>query len=468
MTAGPVCDRIAPTFATAPLGAVTVSAAVPNDVVAKTQASPPGTTFWLDPGKHTITGGEFGQVIPKDGNVYLGAPGAVLDGQGVNRYAFTQHASNVVIRNLTIRGFDSPNDEGVVNHDSGNGWVIANNTIEDNRGAALMAGAHQQVIGNCLRDNGQYGMNAFQQGDTITGLVVQGNEIAGNNTDDLERANPGCGCTGGIKFWAVNGADVRGNWVHDNRSVGLWADTNNNDFLIENNLIENNDAEGVFYEISYNLTLRNNVIRGNAIIKGKEFAARDDSFPVGAVYLSEAGGDSRLSARTSKIDISGNTFDNNWSGITAWENADRFCNSFANTSSGYCTRLVTRVSECASPGIDATPLIDSCRWKTQNVQIRNNTFKFDPAVVGCTNGLCGRMSVLSNVGTVPSWSPYLGTKVQNAITFTQGNVWNGNSYSGGWTFMPFDTGHVLTSAQWQAAPYAQDVCSSFSGGRPTC
>ncbi len=172
----------------------------------------------------------------------------MLDGQGVNRYAFTQHATNVVIRNLTIRGFNSPTDEGVVNHDSADGWVIANNTIEDNHGAGIMAGARQQVLGNCLRDNGQYGMNAFQQGDKITGLVVQGNEIAGNNADDLERTNPGCGCTGGIKFWGVNGADVRGNWVHDNRGVGLWADTNNNDFLIENNLIENFDAERATYD----------------------------------------------------------------------------------------------------------------------------------------------------------------------------------------------------------------------------
>jgi hypothetical protein len=26
--------------------------------------------------------------------------------------------------------------------------------------------------------------------------------------------------------------------VHDNHGTGLWADTNNNDFLIEDNLIE--------------------------------------------------------------------------------------------------------------------------------------------------------------------------------------------------------------------------------------
>ncbi len=44
--------------------------------------------------------------------------------------------SDVTIKNLTITGFDAPANEGVVNHDSGNGWVIENNTIEKNAAPA--------------------------------------------------------------------------------------------------------------------------------------------------------------------------------------------------------------------------------------------------------------------------------------------------------------------------------------------
>ena len=33
-------------------------------------------------------------------------------------------------------------------------------------------------------------MNAYQEGDKIVGLVVEGNEIAGNNTDDWEKGRP--------------------------------------------------------------------------------------------------------------------------------------------------------------------------------------------------------------------------------------------------------------------------------------
>ena len=60
------------------------------------------------------------------------------------------------------------------------------------------------------------------------------NEIVGNDAD-LHPAD--CGCAGGVKFWAVNGATVTNNYVHDNHGVGLWADTNNVGFDIENNYI---------------------------------------------------------------------------------------------------------------------------------------------------------------------------------------------------------------------------------------
>lgn len=457
-----VCGAMPAGPATAPPGATTVDPAVPDDLAVKTRANPPGTTFWLMPGTHRLGDDRYDQVTPKDGDTYLGAPGAVLDGRGINQYGFTGQAKDVTIRYLTVRGFVAPRDEGVVNHDSGDGWVIEHNAIENNSGAGMMAGAGQQIRGNCLRANGQYGINAFKEGNTIKGLVVEGNEITGNNTDDWETRDPGCGCTGGVKFWAVNGADVRGNWVHDNRGPGLWADTDNNDFLIENNVIENNDSAAIMYEISYNAIIRNNTIRRNNWVEGRKYAANGDGFPVAAIYISESGGEPRVPARTSKIDIYGNTLQDNWSGITLWENADRYCNSPANTSSGTCTLLVPNESRCSAPAIESAPLYSDCRWKTQRADIHDNRFELDPAVVGCTTA-CGRMAVLSNYGTYPDWSPYHGDVVRDAITFDQDNTWHGNTYVGPWTFMPHDTDRILTLMQWQALPYRQDQGSTMRG-----
>lgn len=459
-----VCDNTVPGPAEPPAGAVVVRAGVVGDLPEQVDANPPGTVFWLEPGTHTMTPDQYASVEPKDGDTFVGAPGAVLDGRGVNQYAFVSTAADVTVRHLVVTGFVAPADQGVVNHDSGDGWVVEHNTIEKNRGAGLMAGARQVVRGNCLRDNGQYGMNAYQPGNGITDLVVEGNEIVGNNTDDWEARVEGCGCTGGVKFWAVDGADVRGNWVHDNRGPGLWGDTNNNDFLVEGNVIEDNDGEALFYETSYNMVLRDNVIRRNAIVSGRTFAQDTDDFPVGAVYLSESGGEPRVPARTDRIEITGNLFEDNWSGITLWENADRFCNSAANTSTGNCTLLVPDVAECSQPAIASEPLYSDCRWKTQRVDIHGNTFTADPAVTGCAPGYADRMAVLSNVGTYPDWSPYMGDVVQRAIVADQDLTWRDNTYVGAWTFLVASTGRVVPVAEWQGGPHPQDSGSTFEPG----
>ncbi|MFB7246726.1 right-handed parallel beta-helix repeat-containing protein [Streptomyces populi] len=465
-TAGPattvarVCAEPASGPAKAPAGAVTVDPAKPGDLAAKTKSRPPNTTFWLRPGRHRLDKDRYAQVVPKKGDVYLGAPGAVLDGRRTNQYAFSGGAPDVTIRYLTVRNFVAPQNEGVVNHDSADGWVIEHTTIQDNSGAGLMAGARQQVRASCLRDNGQYGMNAYKGNGPISGLVLEGNEITGNNTDDWERKQEGCGCTGGVKFWAVDGADVRGNWVHDNRGTGLWADTDNNDFLIEDNVLEANDGAALIYETSYNAVVRGNTIRRNNWVEGRKYADRGDSFPFATVYLSESGGEPRVRARTDKIEIARNLLEDNWSGITLWENADRFCNSPANTSSGDCTLLVKNTKRCAQPAIATAPLYDDCRWRTQRVDIHDNRFVLDKSVVGCTVK-CDRMAVLANYGTYPDWSPYQGDRVAEAITGKQHNRWHDNTYVGPWRFVAHDPSRVLDSGQWQGTPYRQDAGSTF-------
>ncbi|MFE0964812.1 right-handed parallel beta-helix repeat-containing protein [Streptomyces fungicidicus] len=444
----------------APAGAVTVDPSVTGDLATKTRNSPPHTTFWLRPGTHRLAADRYAQVVPKTGNVYLGAPGAVLDGRKTNQYAFGGTARDVILRHLTVQGFVAPHDEGVVNHDSADGWVIEHSTIQNNSGAGLMAGARQRVRANCLRGNGQYGMNAYKAGGPLRDLVVEGNEITGNNTDDWERKRPGCGCTGGVKFWSVDGADIRGNWVHDNRGAGLWADTNNNDFRIEGNVLEANDGAALIYETSYNAVVRENTIRRNNWVEGRKSADRGDSFPFATVYVSESGGEPRIPARTDRIEIHRNVLEDNWSGITLWENADRFCNSPANTSSGDCTLLVKDTGRCTRPAIATAPLYADCRWRTQRVDIHDNRFVLDKSVVDCAVK-CDRMAVLANYGTYPDWSPYQGERVAEAITLEQHNRWHDNVYVGHWKFVAHDPSRVLDSAQWQGAPYRQDAGSTF-------
>ncbi|MEU5895233.1 right-handed parallel beta-helix repeat-containing protein [Streptomyces venezuelae] len=455
-----VCAKPAAGPEKAPAGAVTVDPKVVGDLAEKTKSNPPNTTFWLKQGRHRLESDRYAQVMTKKGNRYLGAPGAVLDGRKKNQYAFSGTADDVTISHLTVQRFVAPHNEGVVNHDMADGWVIEHTRIQNNSGAGMMAGARQQVRDNCLRDNGQYGMNAYKTGDSIKGLVVEGNEVVGNNTGNWERRRPGCGCTGGIKFWAVDGADIRGNWVHDNRGAGLWADNNNNDFRIEGNVIEANDGAALMYETSYNAVIRNNTFRRNNWVEGRRNADRGDDFPYATIYVSESGGEPRVRARTDKIEIYRNVLEDNWNGITLWENADRFCNSPANTSTGYCTLLVKDTDSCRRPAITKAPLYADCRWKTQRVDIHDNRFDLDPSVVDCGDD-CGRMAIISNYGTYPKWSPYKGRRVSEAITEKQRNRWHDNDYRGPWNFVAGDQTRKLDSGQWQDTPPRQDAGSTF-------
>jgi parallel beta-helix repeat protein len=446
--------------ASAPAGAVTVSTT--QYLYDVTETHPSGTTFWLVPGVHVLGSGEYNQVVPKTGNTYLGAPGAILDGARENRYAFTGYATNVTVKNLTIQNFGgrgTNNDEGVVNHDSATGWVVEHNTVRDNGGAGVMIGSRNVVRGNCLTHNGQYGFNSSNPHD-VAGITLDGNEISDNNTDDWETVRPGCGCTGGGKFWMTSKAVVTNNWVHDNKGAGLWADTNSVGFLFENNYLSGNSAQGIIYETSYNA-----MIRGNTFIRnGWETGPRIQGFPTGALYVSESGSDSRVPGPYNQtFEITGNVFIDNWSGVILWENADRFAGSPANTST-YARTLVNpavTASSCTEPNVQKEPYKDDCRWKTQNVRVHDNLFSLDPDKMAGNCGAltsCGYNGLFANWGTYPPWknSPYHDDAIQDWITFEQGNRFYSNTYAGPWHFLIHGQGNSVNWAIWQGAPYGQD------------
>ncbi len=446
-----------------PEGAVVVPAG-DNSSVDFGQAN---TIYWFATGTHTLGDGQFSQIAPGDASRFVGAPGAILDGQGLNKYAFAQHSANITVEYLTIQNFVPSNSESVVNHSAGNGWTIQYNTIRDNRGAGVNVGTDNVVRYNCLTRNGQYGFKSYEAGGGPSNVTLDHNEISYNNTEDWETQKPGCGCTGGGKFWSVTGATVTNNYVHHNHGPGLWADTNDVGFLIEGNYIYENDGVGIFYEISYNALIQHNTLIRN----GLEAGASNTGFPTGAIYISEAGSDSRVdSAYNSVLDITGNYLKDNWGGVVLWENANRFCSSPKNPTE-HCTLVSpdTTLDTCTDPAnggrVNIQPYYSDCRWKTQNVKIHGNTFQHTPSNIGpeCTfNNHCGVTSILSNWGSWPDWSPYQGRVIQEAITFGQSNVWSNNVYKGEWRFVPLKPGNLMTFAEWQASPYGQDQGSTYN------
>jgi hypothetical protein len=434
----------------------------------------PHTTYWFAPGVHTLGTDQFGQIEPADGDTFIGAPGAILDGQGRNHYAFTGGAPDVTIEYLTIQDFGvgssatTPSGDnggqGVVNTDSGHHWVMKYLTVQYSAGAGVFVGTDGTLSYSCLRDNGEYGFQAG--GDDpgrfgATNVTIDHDEVTGNNTWNWESRGGGCGCSGADKFWNVADARVTDNYIHDNHGPGIWADTDDANFDVEGNYVSGNDGEAVIYEISYNLRLVDNTFVRNALVEGPTIGG----FPDPAVYISESGGDSRVpDSYGAAIDISGNTFIDNWSGVVLWENANRYCGG-ANTSTGYCTLVnpsVATLSNCSKSSLIGTvPYYNDCRWKTQNVMVSGNYFFFDPADIGprCTPAnFCGFNGVFSEWG---SWEPYKGTVVENHITFDQNNHFRSNTYEGPWRFTALAQGQVVSWTAWRASPYDQDAGSTL-------
>ncbi len=338
---------------TAPPGAITVNPG--TDIRTVSNASPAGSTFYLTAGTHTFTDAPtvFSQIIPKTGNTYIGAPGAILDGQNFNRTAFSGSLStrhDVTIRYLEIINFVCLIDQFMIGADAGTGWTVEYCNVHDNQGGAIGCGSGMTVRHNWLHHNSQYGFSSFKPrildptgtyaiDNSIYDVLFELNEVAHNGDIDDEYSGTtgtGNGRNGAMKFWDTNGITVRNNWVHDSNYGGIWADTNNVNFVCEGNYVADNWGEGIFYEISYNGVIRRNTLIRNSYGKA---ATKTDNFPYTALYISESGGDSTVLPADLALSYiggddpeDGNVFIDNYGDVTLWESPDRFCNSTGNTS----------------------------------------------------------------------------------------------------------------------------------------
>jgi hypothetical protein len=235
---------------TCPAGAVDISPGV--DIQAKINASASGTVFCLRAGRHTPA---TAYLDPSPGDVFIGEYGAVVDGQHLRRESFSYRygPKPVTIKNLTIENFVGNGIEG------GNGWTIEQNEVRSNGGDGVWFGSINRS--NYVHHNHHGGMvSGFGQ----SGMVVENNEIAFNNTDSI-RDEPDAGG----KMVVVQGVDYHHNWVHDNYGNGIYCDINCYGLNIHHNLVERNVMVGIALEISYDAEIHDNVLRDNGIVDSR-------------------------------------------------------------------------------------------------------------------------------------------------------------------------------------------------------
>jgi parallel beta-helix repeat protein len=233
----------------APAGSIAIQPG--SNIQAIVDSKPAGSTFYI------LAGVYRGQTVkPRNGDVFLGQPGAILDGENRVEQAFRSGASNVTVRGLVIENYATPAQSGAVGGGGGSNWSIIENEIRYNWGGGVSLGSGFVVRGNSIHHNRQIGIKGGG-----SNILIENNEISHNNyRDDYSMSWE----AGGTKFLKTVNLVVRGNFVHDNHGHGLWTDADNIGTLYENNVVVNNYGAGIFHEISYDAVIRNNRVEGNA------------------------------------------------------------------------------------------------------------------------------------------------------------------------------------------------------------
>jgi parallel beta-helix repeat protein len=268
-----------------------------DDAQSVVNGHPPGTTYIVKAGIHLRN---F-SVQPKSGDTFCGEPGAVLDGGRSLPSAFSGGASNVTLDSITVRDYESGWQGAAIQPQSrASGWVVRNVSALHNSWAGLLVADGMRILGGHYNDNDQMGIG----GNEATGIVLDGLDGDPATLDGPELARnhtlrASCEFEGGGMKWDVGTVTVRNAYVHDNDCRGLWADINAHGALIENNLIEGNQAEGILIEISQDAVIRNNRVYRNG-------------FGAGGWYW---GGGITVAA-SSNVEVYGNRLSGNYNGIT--------------------------------------------------------------------------------------------------------------------------------------------------------
>ena len=245
-TSSPTTTSAPPT--TDPVDGVAISPG--THIQGVVNSHPAGTRFVLLSGRHSRQ-----SVSPRDGDVFVGESGAIMDGENQTAAAFHGVAKNVTVEGLVIENYTNPAQRGAIDS-HGPGWRILSNEIRFNAGAGIVVDTAFVIDGNHIHHNEQIGIN----GRGANGKVIN-NEIAYNNHNNKYEMGWEAG---GTKFLRTTDLYVAHNKVHHNHGPGLWTDHNNYRTIYEKNTVRDNHGPGILHEISYDAVIRNNTVTGNA------------------------------------------------------------------------------------------------------------------------------------------------------------------------------------------------------------
>jgi hypothetical protein len=212
---------------------------------------------------------------------------------------------------------------------TGSGWTIEHNNIHDSygksgQGVAFYNADKATIEYNCFSKLGDYAGNVFG-----TGTSFKYNEVLKTPYEP----DPGCGCSGGGKWWGTLNANIIDNaFVEDGvggSQPAIWLDNGNTGTLIEGNYFYRDAGSAIANETGYNMLVRDNLFLYDGWGSGKGGGANND----GAVNINSSGGfDIPGSRYENSISVSSNYFVDDWEGINIWQAGQRSC---ANSGEGW-------------------------------------------------------------------------------------------------------------------------------------
>jgi uncharacterized protein YjdB len=369
-----------------------------QSIQAQVNANPAGTTFILKSGTHVRQ-----DVVPKDGDVFLGEAGTVLDGQNATAFAFrgwngSRWINSVTVRNLKIVNYTPPAQNGAIwgGDDltgSTDAWILDSLDVSYSTNLGVRVGNHMSVLRSVLHHNGTINI-----GGVGRGVLVDGIESSYGNNGCLK--DPGFE-SGGSKFVMTDSLVVRNSFFHHNCGVGLWLDINNKNYVLESNRVEDNVREGICTEISFNGIVRNNAVARNGW-PTDPYRANGWLWDAG-IGIHESNG----------VEVYGNTLTENFNGIA-----------------------VVQQRRDATTGDVYAP---TGGYFAQNIYVHDNTvYQRNGGVSGAANDLGDTATFLS-----------------------RNNRWAKNKYYLGTNGRPFAwMNGVRTTTEWST--YNQDVTGSFN------
>lgn len=267
---------------------------------------------------------------------------------------YSDLSGGVTVSYLDI-AHDSHNTTGTIY--TGAGWTITHNNIHDGYtdkttgnptpglGVAIYGGDEGTVEYNCLSRMGDYGINVFG-----TNNKFDYNEVYESNYEP----DPGCGCSGGGKWWGTLNADIVDNaFIKDSPAGGIpiWLDNGNTGTNISGNYFDMSYGGSVESETGFNLS-----VTGNLFLDGGwgDGTGCGDSNCVGQVNLNSSGGFHVPGSRyDNQVTVSGNQFVNDWGGLDIWQAGGRSCENSGEgwpDDAGYCSGGYPNSSSTAAGG----------------------------------------------------------------------------------------------------------------------